>query len=193
MKEVFLCTGNPGKLKEITDLIPPQIIVRTLKDEGWFGELTETGDTLEANAIQKAQWGFAHSGMPSIADDSGLEVEALNGAPGVRSARFAGDQRSDEDNMSKLLAELGTAPNRAARFRTVIAYCEAKGVVVFEGVVKGWITQGKRGTGGFGYDPIFQPEGSDLTFAEMTLRQKQGSSHRGRAVTRLIEHLFKIG
>ncbi len=192
MKELFLCTGNPGKVKEILDLLPGNISVWTLSDTDWAQELPETGETLEENAVQKASWGFQQSGVPSIADDSGLEVEALNGEPGVRSARFAGDQRSDEDNISKLLMALGPRTNRSARFRTVIAYCDGSGTVVFEGIMYGTITNEKRGSTGFGYDPVFQPDGYEFTFAEMSFNEKQRSSHRGKAIARLIEYLNKI-
>lgn len=187
--EIFVCSANRGKIKEIIDLLPPAFSVKSL-DNGSV-ELPETGDTLEENAIQKARWGFDHSALPSIADDSGLEVDALNGAPGVHSARFAGPQRSDRDNMEKLLHEIGTISNRRARFRTVIAYCEGDSTQIFDGMINGHISGTPRGSAGFGYDPIFIPEGADRTFAEMSFQEKQRSSHRAIAMNKLIAYLIR--
>ena len=190
--EIFLCTGNTGKVKEILPMLPKLFSVRSLLDEIGPMELPETGDTLEENARQKAEWGLRHSGSPSIADDSGLEVNALGGEPGVRSAHYAGDDRSDEANIAGLLKNLEGIEERSARFRTVIAFARWGNIQLFEGIVKGRIAHHKRGSNGFGYDPIFIPEGSDRTFAEMDLREKQQISHRAKAIAKLIEHLCTI-
>lgn len=190
--EIFLCTGNAGKVNEILPLLPRRFKVRSLLDEVTGIELSETGGTLEANAWQKALWGLQHSGSPSIADDSGLEVNTLRGEPGVRSANYAGAHRSDEANMALLLERLKEASDRSARFRTVIALAGPNGVSLFEGIVNGTIATEKRGQNGFGYDPIFIPDGSDRTFGEMELNEKQLISHRTLAVKALIEHLETI-
>lgn len=186
---LVLCTANPGKLAELKALLPGHWRVLGLADVGVTEDIPETGDTLEANAEQKARHVFERTGLPCIADDTGLEVDALGGGPGVHSARYAGPAREAEANMRKLLAALAGIADRRARFRTVIAYVDAQGTRFFEGDVEGAITDAPRGAGGFGYDPVFLPRMSDLTFAELDAVRKNAISHRGRAVWRLVEWL----
>ncbi len=189
MERIVLCTGNAGKIVELKALLPQGIELLSLADVGLPADLPETGDTLEANAIQKARYAHVRCGMPCIADDTGLEVEALNGAPGVYSARYAGAERDPQANMAKLLAALDGVAVRKARFRTVLALIEGSGERTFEGVVEGRIALQPRGSGGFGYDPVFVPEGGALTFAEMDKATKNAISHRGRAVAELVRFL----
>jgi XTP/dITP diphosphohydrolase len=165
--------------------------VRALADVGLPGDLPETGDTLEANALEKARFAFERCGLPCLADDTGLEVEALDGAPGVRSARYAGPAKDPAPNMALLLDRLAGVTDRRARFRTVLALVHAGGEQLFDGEVRGTITEGPRGTGGFGYDPVFLPEMSDLTFAELPAASKNAISHRGRAMWRLAQWLHE--
>ena len=200
MKIVF-ATNNQHKLSEIRSILGESIEVLSLKDIGCDVDIPETGTTLEANALQKAQYIYDHYHIDCFADDTGLEVEALNGAPGVYSARYAGGEGHDsEANMTKLLKELGNNNNRKARFRTVIALIQKKNVCPcgctsikevhqFEGIVEGEIIQERRGGEGFGYDPIFQPEGYDKTFAELGMDIKNHISHRARATAKLAEFL----
>ena len=200
MKIVF-ATNNQHKLSEIRSILDESIEVLSLKDIGCDVDIPETGTTLEANALQKAQYIYDHYHIDCFADDTGLEVEALNGAPGVYSARYAGGEGHDsEANMTKLLKELGNNNNRKARFRTVIALIQKKNVCPcgctsikevhqFEGIVEGEIIQERRGGEGFGYDPIFQPEGYDKTFAELGMDIKNHISHRARATAKLAEFL----
>ena len=211
MKIVF-ATNNAHKLSEIRSILGESIEVLSLKDIGCDVDIPETGTTLEANALQKAQYIYDHYHMDVFADDTGLEVEALNGAPGVYSARYASlsdnpvktDSAShdSEANMTRLLYELQGKDNRKARFRTVIALIQKKNVCPcgcisikevhqFEGIVEGEIIQERRGGEGFGYDPIFQPEGYDKTFAELGMDIKNHISHRARAVQKLAEYLLK--
>lgn len=187
--EVLLCTGNPGKVAELRALLPPGLVVRGLAELGLPLDLPETGATLEANALEKARFGHRHSGLPAIADDTGLEVAALGGAPGVFSARYAGEARDAAANMAKLLQALQGVADRAARFRTVIAWVDDAGERTFEGIVEGVITEAPHGTGGFGYDPVFRPLFADLTFAEMDARLKNATSHRGQALWKLAQFL----
>ena len=179
---LLLCTGNPGKAEELCLLLPSGTEVITLADAGLPADLPETGDTLEANALQKARFAHARTGLPCLADDTGLEVRALNGAPGVLSARYAGPAKDPVANMQRLLHELSGAPDRSARFRTVIAYVADGAERIFEGSAEGAITHAPRGAGGFGYDPIFQPTGHQRTFAEMSVQEKNGMSHRAAAM-----------
>lgn len=177
------------KLSEIRPLLEPDFRVLSLQEIGWHEELPETHETLEENSLQKAQVIYEHFKLPCFADDTGLEVDALNGAPGVYSARYAGEQRSSEDNIALLLKNLGGISHRNARFRTVIALVGDKGTHTFEGIVHGTITVDRKGTSGFGYDPVFVPEGFPKTMAEMTLEEKNAISHRGRAVRKLVSFL----
>jgi XTP/dITP diphosphohydrolase len=200
MKIVF-ATNNQHKLDEIRSILGEGFEVVSLNDIGCHEDIPETGKTLEENALQKAQYVYDHYHVSCFADDTGLEVDALNGAPGVYSARYAGgDGHDSEANMTKLLHELGNNNNRKARFRTVIALIEKKDVCPcgctsvkkvhqFEGIVNGEIIRERRGGEGFGYDPIFQPEGYDKTFAELGMDIKNTISHRARATQKLAEYL----
>ncbi|HMC97232.1 MAG TPA: RdgB/HAM1 family non-canonical purine NTP pyrophosphatase, partial [Flavobacteriales bacterium] len=163
--------------------------VRSLKDAGLPAELPETGATLEANALQKARFAFERTGSMCIADDTGLEVDALNGDPGVRSARYAGEAKDPLANMVLLLSKMAGRTDRGARFRTVIALVGRDGERTFEGEVRGTITTVPRGQGGFGYDPVFLPHMSELTFAELDPARKNAVSHRGMAVWKLVRYL----
>lgn len=188
MKLCF-ATNNKKKLEEISSWLGPEWQVLSLEAIGCHEELPETGDTLEANSAQKAAYVWEHYGIACFADDTGLEVEALGGEPGVYSARYAGPQRSNEDNMQLLLQKLDGQQNRSARFRTVLTYISAEGRHQFEGEVQGTIIAAARGEKGFGYDPIFVPQGHNRTFAEMSLEEKNSMSHRGRAMKKLVQFL----
>ena len=191
MKIVF-ATNNQHKLSEIRQILGDRLEVLSLKDINCDVDIPETGMTLEANALQKAQYIYDHYHMDVFADDSGLEVDALHGAPGVYSARYAGgDGHDSEANMAKLLHELGENNNRRARFRTIIALIIQGQVHEFEGIVNGEIIRERRGGEGFGYDPIFKPEGYDQTFAELGVEVKNQISHRARATQKLVEFLQK--
>jgi XTP/dITP diphosphohydrolase len=184
-------SNNAHKLDEIRLLLPPAVQLLSLADIGCHEELPETQPTLEGNARQKAQYVFDNYGVACFADDTGLEVAALGGAPGVYSARYAGPERKDAANVAKLLHELATQPQREARFRTVIALVlEGGHVHEFSGEIAGTIAQAPIGGRGFGYDPVFIPaEGDGRTFAEMTLAEKNMLSHRARAVEGLVRFL----
>ncbi len=191
MKLVF-ATNNLHKLTEIRNMLNDDFLLSSLDEIGCNVEIPETGITLEANASQKAWYLHDHYQLNCFADDTGLEVEALDGAPGVYSARYAGPQRNADDNMKKLLSELYEIKNRNARFRTVISLIIEGKEIQFEGVVNGVICSAPSGKKGFGYDPVFQPEGYNVTFAEMDLEEKNKISHRGRAVQKLVEYLKTI-
>lgn len=188
MKIVF-ATNNKHKVKEIKDLLPSDIEVLTLKEIGCFEEIEETEETLEGNARIKSDHVKNNYGYDCFADDTGLEVEELGGRPGVYSARYAGESASFEDNVNKLLATLEGASNRKARFRTVISLIINGKQHYFEGICEGKIETTAKGIEGFGYDPIFTPDGYNITFAEMDLSTKGKISHRGLAVKKLIEFL----
>ena len=200
MKIVF-ATNNQHKLQEIRDILGSEFEIVSLKDIGCDVDIPETGNTLEENAMEKAQYVYDHYNLSCFADDTGLEVEALNGEPGVHSARYAeGTDHDSEANMAKLLRNLEGKDNRQARFRTVIALIQKQDVCPcgctsikkvnrFEGIVDGSIATEKHGTAGFGYDPIFVPEGYDKSFAELGESIKNGISHRARAVAKLAEYL----
>ncbi len=200
MKIVF-ATNNQHKLQEIRDILGSEFEIVSLKDIGCDVDIPETGNTLEENAMQKAQYVYDHYNLSCFADDTGLEVEALNGEPGVHSARYAeGTDHDSEANMAKLLRNLEGKDNRKARFRTVIALIQKQDVCPcgctsikkvnrFEGIVDGSIATEKHGTAGFGYDPIFVPEGYDKSFAELGESIKNGISHRAKAVAKLAEYL----
>ena len=191
-KKLVFATNNLHKLDEIRAILGEKIEVLSLNDIDCHADIPETADTLEGNARLKAEYIYSHYAMDCFADDTGLEVEALNGAPGIYSARYAGgDGHDSEANMIKLLHELEHIDNRKAQFRTSICLIEGGEVHLFEGVVKGRIIEEKRGTTGFGYDPIFMPEGYDTTFAEMGNDEKNKISHRARAVSKLCEYLTK--
>lgn len=192
MKIVF-ATNNKNKLAEIREMLGDKIEVMSLADINCHEDIPETSDTLEGNALQKAHYVYDKYGMSCFADDTGLEVDALGGEPGVYSARYAGGEGHDsEANMAKLMDKLGDNDNRKARFRTVIALITGNGendVKLFEGVAEGDIIREKRGGEGFGYDPIFRPEGYDKTFAELGHEIKNKISHRAKAVQKLVEYL----
>lgn len=189
--ELIFATQNPNKVKEIQNQLTDNIELLSLKDLGQREELEETQNTLAGNAWQKARFVFEKFDKNCFADDTGLEVEALNNEPGVFSARYAGAEKSFEANMDKVLQKLKGSSNRKARFRTVIALILDEKEYEFEGICEGEIIEEKRGIEGFGYDPIFQPKGYNLTFAEMDLDEKNKISHRGIAVKKLIEFLLK--
>ena len=189
MKIVF-ATNNQHKLSEIRQILGDRVEVLSLQDIGCDVDIPETGTTLEENALQKAQYIYDHYHLDVFADDTGLEVDALDGAPGVYSARYAGGEGHDsEANMTKLLKELNGVDNRKARFRTVIALIQQGKVHEFEGIVNGEIIRERRGGEGFGYDPIFRPDGYELTFAELGTDIKNQISHRSRATKKLCAFL----
>jgi len=188
MKLVF-ATNNLNKLKEVRELIPETIELLSLEDIGCKEDIPETAPTIEENAIQKANYLKKHYGFDCFADDTGLEVNALDGAPGVYSARYAGEHKNADNNMDKLLANLQNINNRSAQFKTVIALKLGSDIHTFTGICKGTITQVKTGSKGFGYDPIFKPDGYNETFAQMELSLKNKIGHRGKAVQQLIAFL----
>lgn len=191
MKELCFATNNAHKVTEVQAKVGSEFCIKTLNKLGCTADIPETADTLEGNALQKARYLWDHYHCNCFADDTGLEVEALNGAPGVHTARYAGESKDNNANMAKLLAALEGQSNRKACFRTVIALIEDGKEILFEGKVEGIITTEKSGAEGFGYDPVFQPEGYDKTFAELPLSVKNSISHRGRAVEKLIAYLKK--
>jgi XTP/dITP diphosphohydrolase len=188
MKLVF-ATNNPNKLSELQALVPDGIEILSLAAINCNEELPETNPTLHENALQKAQYVYQNYGFNCFADDTGLEIDALGGAPGVYSARYAGEDCKAEDNMQKVLTKLEKEENRNAKFRTVIALIVDGEENLFEGECKGKITKNKSGVEGFGYDSIFTPEGCEITFAEMSKPEKGVISHRGRAVEKLVSFL----
>lgn len=191
--DILLCTGNAGKVAELRALLPAGLRLITLREAGLPEDLPETGATLDANALQKARYARERTGLVCIADDTGLEVKALGGAPGVYSARYAGEEKDPVRNMQRLLRELDGQEDRSARFRTVIALLHDEGERLFEGTVEGRIITEQRGAAGFGYDPVFVPENADRTFAEMTAAEKNTISHRARAVRALAEWVQRSG
>lgn len=190
--ELVFATNNKHKLEELQALLGDKIKLLSLKDIACFEDIPEEQPTLEGNANQKSAYVFEKYGYDCFADDTGLEIDALNGEPGVYSARYAGEEKSADANMQKVLEQLEKINNRSARFRTVISLIIKGKEVQFEGIVKGEIIKDERGGSGFGYDPIFQPEGYKVTFAEMDLAEKNKISHRGRAVQKLIKYLQKL-
>lgn len=188
MKLVF-ATNNQHKLQEIRHLLGDSIELLSLNDINCTNEIPENQETLEGNAAEKSFYIFNKYGLNCFADDTGLEIESLNGEPGVYSARYAGEERSSENNMNLVLAKLSKIKNRKARFRTVISLVIDGREIQFEGIVNGHILEDKRGKTGFGYDPIFQPDESHHSFAEMSMEEKNKISHRGRAVQKLVEYL----
>lgn len=187
--KICFATNNTKKVEEVAAALKGLIEIVSLRDIGCTEELPETGDTLDANAFEKARYVFEHYGVNCFADDTGLEVAALNGAPGVYSGRFAGEPRSDARNLSLLLEKMHGQTERSARFRTVIALILDGKEYQFDGIAEGKITQSPSGEGGFGYDPIFQPQGHDRTFAMLSLEEKNEISHRGKAVKALLNFL----
>ena len=189
LKLVF-ATNNKNKLKEVQAMLTNFEIV-SLADINCFDDIPETADTLEGNAILKADYITQKYGLNCFADDTGLEVEALNNAPGVYSARYAGEENNAENNMSKLLSAVQNEPNRKAQFRTAVALNIEGKQFVFEGICKGEILKKKQGESGFGYDPIFKPNGFNKSFAEMNMIEKGKISHRGKAIKKLVTFLNK--
>jgi XTP/dITP diphosphohydrolase len=187
--QICFASRNQNKVNELRNLLGEKFELKSLTDIGLTEEIQETGSTLEENALLKARYVAQRYKIPCFADDTGLEVEALNGAPGVYSARYAGEVCSSEANIDRLLAELDTKDNRRAQFRTIIALIIDENEHLFEGSVAGEITKKREGTGGFGYDPVFHPTGFDCTFAEMSLSEKNAISHRGQAVKKLVDFL----
>lgn len=190
-RELVFATNNAHKLSEVQHLLGKKFQLLSLKDIHLEEEIPEDFDTLEQNALQKARYIFDKTHKNCFADDTGLEVDALNGRPGVYSARYAGEGKNPKDNIKKLLKELDGVANRKARFRTVVALIINNQEYLFEGIVNGQIIDSERGVDGFGYDPVFLPDGFSLTFAEMMLDQKNLISHRARAIRQLVDFLKK--
>lgn len=191
MKKLVFATNNAHKLEEIRAILGDKVEILSLNDINCHADIPETADTLQGNAALKAQYIFENYGLDCFADDTGLEVEALNGAPGIYSARYAdGEGHDSEANMKKLLSEMQDKENRKARFRTVICLIEDGKEHFFEGIVNGSIIRERKGGAGFGYDPIFMPDGYSETFAEMGNDEKNKISHRARAVQELCEYLL---
>jgi len=189
--EIVFATNNKNKLKEIQNILNKDISLISLEQLGCTEEIPEEQDTLDGNASQKAWYIYNKFGKNCFADDTGLEVEVLNNEPGVYSARYAGEQKNSEDNMQKLLENLKGKNNRKAQFRTSISLIIDGKETLFEGSVKGHILEKKQGDEGFGYDPIFMPEGYTISFAEMDMKEKNKISHRGRATAKLVDFLNK--
>ncbi len=191
MRQLIFATNNAHKVDEVRAALDGKVDVVTLAEAGLQGEIPETSDTLQGNALQKAQWVWERTHTDCFADDTGLEVEALHGAPGVYSARYAGEHCSFDDNIDKLLQALDGQTNRRAAFRTVICLIEHGEPRYFEGRVDGQILTERHSVGeGFGYDPVFMPDRFALSFAEMPLEVKNSISHRGLAVKKLVEYLI---
>lgn len=191
--ELVFATNNKHKVREISDLLDGDFRITGLSDLNITEDIPEDAETLEENALFKARYVHGKTGMNVFADDTGLEVTALGGAPGVWSARYAGENKSFDDNIDKLLREMQGATDRSARFRTVIALILDRKEYLFEGIVEGEIITERKGTGGFGYDPVFRATGSDKTFAEIPLQEKNLISHRARAMRKLISFLKGSG
>jgi len=199
-KKILFATNNQHKLLEIKNMLGDNFELISLKDIGFSGEIPENKNTLEGNALEKAHFVFSKYKIPCFADDTGLEVEALFGQPGVFSARYAGtvnefgsEEHRTEANIHKLLINLEDKKNRNARFRTVIAFLDSNSEFIFEGIVNGKIINDKRGDDGFGYDPVFIPDGFSETFAEMALSEKNKISHRSRAFEKFVKFLQNYG
>jgi XTP/dITP diphosphohydrolase len=188
---IFLASGNPHKIEELKQILNPMgIKLKSTLDFPERNQVVEDQPGLEGNALKKARHWFKVTGLPSLSDDTGLEVDALGGKPGVHSARYAGDKATYEQNTQKLLAELDGVTNRSAQFRTVVAFIDQSGNEhFFEGICSGEILHHKRGEKGFGYDPVFQPEGYDKSFAELSSSEKNKISHRGRAIQSFLSYL----
>lgn len=187
--QLVFASNNQNKIAEIQSLVPKSIEILSLIDIGCTEDIPETADTIEGNAILKANYVTEKYGYDCFADDSGLEIDFLNGAPGVFSARFAGEQKNDKDNIQKVLTELHGIENRKAQFKTVIALNLNSQQNLFTGIIEGVITEFEKGINGFGYDPIFQPNHFEITFAEMNQAEKSAISHRGLAVKQLLNYI----
>ena len=190
---ICFATNNKNKIKEIKAALEGLYTTLSLNDIDCHDELPENQSTIEGNSLEKTQFVWDNYAVACFGDDTGLEVDALNGAPGVYSARYAGEDANAENNMALLLKNMEGISNRAARFKTVITLFLNDKPIQFEGIVEGTIRESKVGADGFGYDPIFQPNGYDITFAEMDLAEKNKISHRGLAVQKLIAYLKSVG
>ncbi len=188
MNLVF-ATGNPNKVKEVQEILGADWKLKSLKDIGCLEDIPETADTLEGNALLKARYVYEKYNIDCFSEDTGLEIDSLEGAPGVHTARFAGPQKNAEDNMALALSKLEGKNDRAAQFRTVFALILEGKEYLFEGIARGTILKAKKGNQGFGYDPIFQPDGYDVSFAEMDKKTKNTISHRGKAFAKLMAFL----
>ncbi len=189
MKKLVFATNNAHKLEEVKAILEPEYQIVSLMELGCFDDIPETEKTLDGNALLKARYIFDKYGVDCFADDTGLEVKALNGEPGVYSARYAGEANNAQENMKKLLKNMTGVENREACFRTVIALIESGEVRFFEGKIEGKIAEAPKGTAGFGYDPVFVPNGYQLSFAELGLEEKNKISHRALAVEKLTKYL----
>lgn len=190
MKKIVFATNNAHKLQEVSEILEDKIQIMNLKDIHCEEEIPETSDTIEGNAYQKANYIYEHYHVDCFADDTGLEVEALNGAPGVYSARYAGPQHNSKDNIRKLLTDMQDIENRTAQFRTAIVLILDGKIHLFEGTIKGTIIRSERGSGGFGYDSVFVPDGFEKTFAELGEEIKNKISHRAIATKKLVKFLL---
>ena len=190
MKKIVFATNNAHKLQEVSEILEDKIQIMNLKDIHCEEEIPETSDTIEGNAYQKANYIYEHYHVDCFADDTGLEVEALNGAPGVYSARYAGPQHNSKDNIRKLLTNMQDIENRTAQFRTAIVLILDGKIHLFEGTIKGTIIRSERGSGGFGYDSVFVPDGFEKTFAELGEEIKNKISHRAIATKKLVKFLL---
>ena len=193
MGTLVFATNNINKIKEVKSLLPDNFNIKTLSEAGINIDIAEPHDTLEKNAVEKARVIYKSTGHDCFAEDTGLEVDTLNGEPGVKSARYAGEEKSFENNINKLLLKLKNKQDRTASFKTVICLIINGSQILFEGICKGTIIAHRRGEMGFGYDSIFIPDGADKTFAEMFLWEKNNFSHRKKAVEKLIEYLKSLG
>ena len=186
---LIFATSNQNKVLEIQKILPKKFNIKSLKDLNYFEDVPENETTIEGNAIFKAKYIYEKFNINVFADDTGLEVEALNGEPGVHSARYAGTTRDSEKNIKKLLKNLKNIKNRNARFKTIIALIIDDKLHIFSGIVEGYILDSPKGNNGFGYDPIFCPNGFDKSFAELTLKEKNLISHRSLAMKKLIDFI----
>lgn len=193
MKTLIFASANPNKIREVREMLDGLYEVKGLQDIGCTEDIPETADSIEGNALLKARYVVEHYGLNCFSEDTGLEVTALGGAPGVHSARYSGEDRDPQANIDLLQKNLAPHADRSARFKTVIALVLDGQEHLFEGLVYGQIRKEQYGEGGFGYDPIFVPDGFDISFAEMDKKEKNGISHRGRAVQKLLDYLKEVG
>ncbi|MFT4759209.1 MAG: XTP/dITP diphosphohydrolase [Paraglaciecola sp.] len=191
MTTIIFATGNPNKVREVNEMLGDQYLIKSLVDIGHTEDIPETSPTLEGNALQKAHFVKENYDLDCFSEDTGLEIDALNGEPSVYTARYGGEAKNADDNMAKAIKNLEGKANRGAQFRTVLALILDGEEHLFEGICRGNIREEKSGEKGFGYDPIFEPVGYDITFAEMDKATKNLISHRGKAVRKLIEFLNK--
>lgn len=192
MIKIVFATNNKNKIKEVQKLLPSNIELIGLKDIGCEDDIPETQHTIKGNSIQKVNYINSKYNLDCFADDTGLEISALNGDPGVLSARYAGSERNSKKNIEKVLKNLNNIKNRNARFKTVIALSYKGEILTFEGVCEGVISNRIQGNGGFGYDPIFKPKGTNKTFAELSFDEKNKISHRAIAIKKLIDYFNKL-